>query len=39
MRVALCIEYKGTNYTEWQAQNKKSKETIQDYVDRAISRV
>jgi len=39
MRVALCIEYKGTNYTGWQAQNNKSKETIQYYVDRAISRV
>ena len=25
MRIVLCIEYKDTNYTGWQAQNKRSK--------------
>ncbi|MEC9206188.1 MAG: tRNA pseudouridine(38-40) synthase TruA [Pseudomonadota bacterium] len=39
MRVVLCIEYKGTNYTGWQAQNNKSKKTIQYFVDNAISKV
>ena len=32
MRIVLCIEYKDTNYTGWQAQNKRSKKTIQFYI-------
>ena len=39
MRIVLCIEYKGTNYTGWQAQNKTSKKTIQYYLDKSISSV
>ncbi len=39
MRIALCIEYKGTNYIGWQAQNSKSRKTIQYCVDNAISQV
>ncbi len=39
MRIVLCIEYEGTNYTGWQAQNKSSKKTVQYYLDKSISNV
>ena len=39
MKIALCIEYNGSNYFGWQAQTKKSKKTIQYYVDLAISKI
>ena len=37
MNVKFTAEYKGTNYTGWQAQNKTSKKTIQYYLDKSIS--
>ena len=39
MRIALCIEYKGTNYFGWQTQKINKNKTIQHYVDSAISKV
>lgn len=35
-KVALVVEYKGTNYKGWQAQ-KSNLPTIQDYVEKALS--
>ena len=39
MRVALILEYKGTNYFGWQKQKVNEKKTIQYFVDNAISKI
>ncbi len=39
MRIALCIEYKGTQYFGWQTQKKYKNKTIQTFVDSAIEKV
>ena len=39
MRLALCVEYKGTNYFGWQIQKHHKEKTIQFHVDRAISKI
>ncbi len=39
MRLALCVEYKGTNYFGWQIQKHNKEKTIQYHVDRAISKI
>lgn len=39
MRLALCLEYKGTKYYGWQIQKHHQEKTIQYHVDRAISKI
>ncbi len=39
MRLALRIEYNGTNYFGWQKQKINKEKTIQYFVDKAISKV
>ena len=39
MRLALCVEYKGTNYFGWQIQKHHTEKTIQHHVDHAISKI
>ncbi len=39
MRLALCVEYNGTNYFGWQKQNTHLDKTIQYFVDKAISKI
>ena len=39
MRLALCVEYKGTNYFGWQVQKHHKEKTIQYHIDQAISKI
>ena len=39
MRLALCVEYKGTNYFGWQIQKYHTEKTVQHHVDHAISKI
>jgi tRNA pseudouridine38-40 synthase len=39
MRLALSIEYIGKKYYGWQKQNSKSTNTVQHYVDSALSKI
>ncbi len=39
MRIALCVEYNGSNYFGWQKQKIHKEKTIQYHVDKAISKV
>ena len=39
MRIALCVEYNGSNYFGWQKQKIHKEKTIQYYVDKAISKI
>jgi tRNA pseudouridine38-40 synthase len=38
-RIALCIEYQGTNFNGWQAQRSEALATIQEELERAVSQV
>ncbi len=39
VRLALCVEYAGENYKGWQAQKFDNLPTVQENVERAISKV
>ncbi len=39
MRIALSVEYIGKKYYGWQQQNRTSTNTIQYFVDRALSKI
>ncbi|MAM70584.1 MAG: tRNA pseudouridine(38-40) synthase TruA [Gammaproteobacteria bacterium] len=38
-RIALCIEYQGSDFNGWQAQRRESVTTVQETLETALSRV